>query len=774
MFSGKYEWSGDREAGDCSIRIFDASEVDDGDWECQVTASSFTAHDALTSRIAELVVRVAPNRPQMEVETLQVASGQNFTVQEERTGKIKCISRFGNPPAEIKWFIGEEELPAEEYEQTNVTEAERSKTWMAVSALEHTYHKEDHGLPLRCVAVHQAYRTKSESVEVILDVQYAPTVTLEGAPSGDIEEGVDDVTLRCLVDANPAAKVVWRVLGETDVFSFLPEVKFSPASRRHSATYTCEGRNSVGASDPISVKIDVKYGPRVLQVGPAPVMTVALHNHTLLDCLAEGNPPPKYMWRQTVPDTQEVLMRGTNSTLLLEDVTYEHQGQYECVVSNTIKGEEIEEISMPITLEVVGAPQVLRYTVERNVQVEKGEDALIQVMFCSDPRPLRTTWEWGSLQLEAGNDKGRYVAENLAQQDTREDCYAARLRVQHADVADARDYILNVENDKGKDRYAVGLRVNEPVSMSTVIGIVIACLVVLVIVTLFVLYAFKTEKWCFSRVSSPWRRWRKSRKISSSERGDFKPTDLESDKSDIESQKGNNGRHQYSATGSGAGRSGGKTMVAGSLASIPPDALYTTTSKHTSVSTLSSKPDHEYENLKIMPTPMGTQNLCQETRSSSSCSSRSSNPERRDELNTALGEPGESREEEEEEEQESASEQGESSNSNLKKGELHTFKRHNDQQSDAKDLPRNFKSSPYVPVYKPNPDRISSPYADRMKSTATASVRRPSTGVVYAELQLPRASNNGSMRRGDQRTPLQKTQYAEITFQGRPLQTAEI
>lgn len=57
MFSGKYEWSGDREAGDCSIRIFDASEVDDGDWECQVTASSFTAHDALTSRIAELVVR---------------------------------------------------------------------------------------------------------------------------------------------------------------------------------------------------------------------------------------------------------------------------------------------------------------------------------------------------------------------------------------------------------------------------------------------------------------------------------------------------------------------------------------------------------------------------------------------------------------------------------------------------------------------------------------------------------------------------------------------
>lgn len=58
--------------------------------------------------------------------------------------------------------------------------------------------------------------------------------------------------------------------------------------------------------------------------------------------------------------------------------------------------------------------------------------------------------------------------------------------------------------------------------MSTVIGIVIACLVILVLVTLIVLYAFKTEKWCFSQ------------------RGDFKPTDLDSDKSDLESQKGAN------------------------------------------------------------------------------------------------------------------------------------------------------------------------------------------------------------------------------------------
>ena len=58
---------------------------------------------------------------------------------------------------------------------------------------------------------------------------------------------------------------------------------------------------------------------------------------------------------------------------------------------------------------------MLRYTVEKNIKVEKGEEAIIQVVFCSDPQPLRTTWEWGSNQLDAGNGRGRYVADNLAQ-----------------------------------------------------------------------------------------------------------------------------------------------------------------------------------------------------------------------------------------------------------------------------------------------------------------------------------------------------------------------
>ncbi len=58
IYPTKYEWAGSPEAGDCSLKVFDANlEYDDGVWQCQVTPSSFSAKDALISEGAELVVR---------------------------------------------------------------------------------------------------------------------------------------------------------------------------------------------------------------------------------------------------------------------------------------------------------------------------------------------------------------------------------------------------------------------------------------------------------------------------------------------------------------------------------------------------------------------------------------------------------------------------------------------------------------------------------------------------------------------------------------------
>lgn len=57
-YPGKYEWAGDTEQGDCSLRILAANyQYDNGAWVCQVTASSFKERDTLISHPANLVVR---------------------------------------------------------------------------------------------------------------------------------------------------------------------------------------------------------------------------------------------------------------------------------------------------------------------------------------------------------------------------------------------------------------------------------------------------------------------------------------------------------------------------------------------------------------------------------------------------------------------------------------------------------------------------------------------------------------------------------------------
>ncbi|KAK2702555.1 hypothetical protein QYM36_018835 [Artemia franciscana] len=58
IYPGTYEWSGDPEQGDCSLKILSTHvDLDDGLWECQVTASNFDSVDSLNSEPARLAVR---------------------------------------------------------------------------------------------------------------------------------------------------------------------------------------------------------------------------------------------------------------------------------------------------------------------------------------------------------------------------------------------------------------------------------------------------------------------------------------------------------------------------------------------------------------------------------------------------------------------------------------------------------------------------------------------------------------------------------------------
>ncbi|XP_052863858.1 B-cell receptor CD22 [Anopheles cruzii] len=536
IYPKKYEWASQygigqtaHVGGDCSLWVRAAQlEFDDGLWECQVTASDFTTQDALTSQPVRLVVRVPPQRPRLEHEGVHVPPGHNVTVDSGAVATVKCVSHYGNPPALLKWFLGDQEI-SPIHPQTNSTEPDNPRTWSAASVVQIPANKDRHGAMLKCLALHESYAARSVAVEGRLDVKYAPTVRLLGAPQIDLEEGKDSLILRCVADANPPASIVWRRAGRSEIASLQESLQLRPVGRRDAGLYTCQAQNSVGTSDTMSVQLDVKYAPKILSAGPDRLTTAPLFSPAAFECVAEGNPAPTYKWVQRISSQgKPFLDRGRESRLVIDNVTYDYQGEYECRATNFINGQERTATSDPIALQVVGAPQVLRTTsasggaIGHSVSVKKGDSATLSLIVCADPRPRHVAWEWGSLRLEAGSGIGRYRVDDVTQ-DSREDCYLATLHIEAADLQDQRPYYLVVENERGTDRHAINLRVEgmfsvEPLELSYLLGIAGGCLAAFLILICLCIYVVRARKCCFRN------------------RNNYKTSEKDSEKADLKSR----------------------------------------------------------------------------------------------------------------------------------------------------------------------------------------------------------------------------------------------
>ncbi|XP_076333580.1 irregular chiasm C-roughest protein-like isoform X1 [Tachypleus tridentatus] len=498
--SNKYIFEKQPSDGDCSIRITNANlEMDDGHWQCQVTQISLD-DPVLKSKKIKLTVRETPQPPQIEDNTIQIKSGGNFKTRAGQPKKLSCVSRKGNPPAELKWFIEENDITAMA-SQTNGSDIEKPKTWQAISILHYTFLKIHSGKLLRCVALHKGYDTNSRETSTRLDVLYPPEIRLEGSPKEETEEGTS-VTLKCVADANPKASIIWKMLGQANVYSIKEELIFTSVRRSDSGIYSCRAKNDIGESKELEISLDVKYKPEIRKVEPSPQVSLSLYSSAKLICQAVGNPQPEYSWLQKVPGEQLAWQeRGNDPFLTIPNVTYSFQGRYICEAKNYIKGKEYKTQSEEIKLDVSGNPQVITKmtTTKDNVVVEKNEDVTVSVVFCSDPKPDRVFWEWGSLKLDAGSDLGRYIAEGFVAVKDWDDCYEARLLIHNVESSDSRKYTIHIENFKGEEIYTVNLVVREPLSMSMVIGITVGCIVLLVAILTILLCFLKKRKSVFKR-----------------------------------------------------------------------------------------------------------------------------------------------------------------------------------------------------------------------------------------------------------------------------------
>ncbi|GIX91362.1 hemicentin-2 [Caerostris extrusa] len=104
--------------------------------------------------------------------------------------------------------------------------------------------------------------------------------------------------------------------------------------------------------------LNATYTPKtnqILNVSPIHGATVAVYNSTTLVCEAEGNPQPRFSWLQKMGgDGIEWQQRGNTAILLIQNVTYQYQGQYVCEASNVINGHTYKATSAEISLDVTG------------------------------------------------------------------------------------------------------------------------------------------------------------------------------------------------------------------------------------------------------------------------------------------------------------------------------------------------------------------------------------------------------------------------------------
>ena len=270
---GKYEWAGVREAGDCSIRVLKANiAYDDGEWECQVTQSSYQTHDGLSSAPAQLVVRHPPAQPRIYTDGRTFSSSDlSLSLLAEQEQVLTCESRGGNPAPVLTWLLDNVALPSQ---QRNESVAEDAKSWTAVSTLVHKFSKSDNKKTVKCSVYHEALTSKVREASLSLDIQYPPSVTLERIADAntEVEDGMDPFILRCLADGNPKPDIVWRKMGQTSIFQVDEFLRFDPVKKSDGGTYICLARNKVGSSDEISAVLDVKYPPRNIRTDPETVL----------------------------------------------------------------------------------------------------------------------------------------------------------------------------------------------------------------------------------------------------------------------------------------------------------------------------------------------------------------------------------------------------------------------------------------------------------------------------------------------------------------------
>ena len=89
------------------------------------------------------------------------------------------------------------------------------------------------------------------------DVVDIPSVRIARVATSVIQDGSGSISLTCIADSNPPAKVFWSKDGEDSELQAKSLLQFNPVHRQDAGTYLCWAENSVGRSEEERSIVDV-------------------------------------------------------------------------------------------------------------------------------------------------------------------------------------------------------------------------------------------------------------------------------------------------------------------------------------------------------------------------------------------------------------------------------------------------------------------------------------------------------------------------------------
>ncbi|KAM7314772.1 contactin-2 [Ixodes scapularis] len=350
--SGKYSFEMEPEDGDCTLQIVNATlEEDDASWRCQVTKATRKG-SPLTSSAVNLVVREQPRLPYLKEVTGSLHLGDRFKTIAGDTRSFQCVSRKGNPPASLRWFLDSNDI-SDLANQTNYMDVKKPRTWKALSVLNYNFTEADNRKNLKCVAYHSGYEKTAQEPEteglghrdvaVTLDVMSRPN-NIRVKPSTDSTFNASEViTLECMAQGNPAPEIRWFKQSEENstVWNNLGQnakLEISNASYSDKGVYRCEATNTIDNHSYLvrskGIRIDIR-GPPNLSIYPeSGELQVKEGDPFEIGCTASGYPDPVISWRHRGNSSSEVNNLVQNNTLRIDSANQMHSGTYECTANN--------------------------------------------------------------------------------------------------------------------------------------------------------------------------------------------------------------------------------------------------------------------------------------------------------------------------------------------------------------------------------------------------------------------------------------------------------